>query len=67
MRATRPGCPFPVITSQERHWEERILLMTRGNRGALERAVTARRRKFPQATRLELLKLVYDEYVKDRE
>lgn len=52
---------------QEAKWEEKILLMTRGNRGALERAVTARRRKFPNATRLELLKLVHDEYVKDRE
>ena len=33
----------------------------------MERAVTARRKKFPHATRLELLKMVHDEYVKDRE
>ncbi|GHF32835.1 hypothetical protein HNQ07_000349 [Deinococcus metalli] len=67
MRASRAGGSSPRTGGQERQWEERILLMTRGNRGALERAVTARRRRFPGATRLELLKMVHDEYVKDRE
>lgn len=50
----------------ERHWEERVLLQTRGNRGALERAVTAKRRQYPRASRAELLKTVHDEYVRDR-
>ena len=72
MRASRAGGPMPLIYRplsgvQERQWEERILRLTRGNRGALERAVTARRRRFPQASRLDLLKLIHDEYVKDRE
>ncbi|PNY80140.1 hypothetical protein [Deinococcus koreensis] len=53
--------------AQEAQWEERVLRLTRGNRGALERAMTARRTRFPQATRLELLKMVHDEYVRDRE
>lgn len=52
---------------QEAHWEERVLALTRGNRGAMERAVTARRKKFPLASRTELLKMVHDEYLRDRE
>lgn len=70
LRFFRPGDGQRVVgrpMGEEARWEERILLLTRGNRGAMERAVTARRRKFPNATRLELLKLVHDEYVKDRE
>lgn len=55
------------VRAQEAQWEDRVLRLTRGNRGAMERAVTARRRRFPQATRLELLKMVHDEYVRDRE
>ncbi|WP_295818479.1 hypothetical protein [uncultured Deinococcus sp.] len=70
LRYFRPGDGHRVVgrpLGEEARWEERILLMTRGNRGALERAVTARRRRHPEKSRLELLKLVHDEYVKDRE
>lgn len=59
--------PSPFSGGQVRHWEDKILLLTRGNRGAMERSVAARQKKFPEATRLELLKLVHDDYVKDRE
>lgn len=66
--ATRPGTSKgpPGSRNAERYWEEKILRQTRGNRGALERALTARRRKYPQASRAELLEMVHDEYVRDR-
>ncbi len=66
--ATRPGAVKgpPAGRNAERYWEERILRQTRGNRGALERAVTARRRKYPHASRAELLQMVHEEYVRDR-
>lgn len=53
--------------AREAQWEERVLLLTRGNRGAMERAVTAKRKRFPNATRAELLKMVYEDYLRDRE
>ncbi|MEW6420134.1 MAG: hypothetical protein AB1511_00200 [Deinococcota bacterium] len=67
--ATRPGGQlkdFPRGRTAERDWEEKILRQTRGNRGALERALTARRRKYPHASRAELLEMIHDEYVRDR-
>lgn len=70
LRYARPGDGkrlFGTPQSAEAQWEEKVLRLTRANRGAMERAITARRRKYPQATRLELLKLVHDEYLKDRE
>ncbi|GGK98719.1 hypothetical protein [Deinococcus radiotolerans] len=50
----------------ERALEEELLRLTRGNRGAIERGVTAQRRQHPQASRAELLRRVRDEYVRDR-
>ncbi|GBF05154.1 hypothetical protein DAERI_030320 [Deinococcus aerius] len=66
--ATRPGTSKgpPAGRSAERYWEEKILRQTRGNRGALERALTARRRRYPHASRAELLEMIHDEYVRDR-
>ncbi|WP_119675238.1 hypothetical protein [Deinococcus sp. RM] len=50
----------------ERALEEELLRLTRGNRGAIERGVTAQRRRDPQASRAELLRRVRDEYLRDR-
>lgn len=43
----------------------RLMTVTRGNRGATKRAVTAKRRQFPRATRAELLEMVDDESRRD--
>lgn len=51
---------------QEKVLEQKLLSMTLGNRGAIERGVTAKRRQHPRASRAELLEMVYDDYVKDR-
>ena len=50
----------------ETHWMNKLQEITRGNTGAIERSVTAKRRKFPDATRAELLERVYDDYQRDR-
>lgn len=42
-----------------------LLSMTLGNRAAIERAVAARQRQFPHASRAELLRMVLDEYRRD--
>ncbi|MBB6017314.1 hypothetical protein ACFP9V_06795 [Deinococcus radiopugnans] len=39
--------------------------MTRNNRGAIERGVTAKRRNFPHASRAELLERVHTDYMRD--
>ena len=67
--ATRSGKTSsgpPTNRNAERYWEQKVLDQTRGNRGAMERAVTARRRKHPRASRAALLEMVHDEYVRDR-
>lgn len=63
--ATRPGGGTGA-RGDERDWEERLLRQTRGNRAAIERAVTAKRRQYPHASRAELLKMIHEEYVRDR-
>ena len=45
---------------------EKLMTITRGNQGAIERGVTAKRRAHPRANRAELLDLLYHEYLKDR-
>lgn len=50
----------------ERALEEELLRLTRGNRGAIERGVTAQRRRHPDASRADLLRRVRDEYLRDR-
>lgn len=47
-------------------WEQRLMSMTLGNRGAIERGVTAKRRQHPRASRAELLEMVYEDYLRDR-
>ena len=42
------------------------MAMTLGSAGAIERGVTAKRRRFPRASRAELLKMVHDDYLRDR-
>lgn len=42
-----------------------LLGMTLGNRAAIERAVIARQRQFPRASRTELLRMVLEEYRRD--
>lgn len=42
-----------------------LMKMTLDNRPAIERAVAARQRQFPHATRAELLRMVLDEYRRD--
>lgn len=42
-----------------------LLGMTLGNHAAIERAVTARQRQVPHASRAELLRMVLDEYRRD--
>ncbi|WP_216325484.1 hypothetical protein [Deinococcus aestuarii] len=68
--ATRPrgGAPRASSTGRtaELFWEEKVLRQTRGNRGAMERAVTAKRRNHPRASRAALLEMDHDEYVRDR-
>ncbi|MPY67101.1 hypothetical protein F8S09_10420 [Deinococcus sp. SDU3-2] len=54
-----------MMKTDEEVWLRRLLTLTRGNRGAIERAVTAKRRKFPRATRAELLEMIHDEYRRD--
>ncbi len=66
---TRPGDAAkapPASKNAERYWEQKVLSQTLGNRGAMERAVTARRRKYPHASRAELLEMIHDEYLRDR-
>lgn len=53
-------------TRAERALEEELLRLTRGNRGAIERGVTAQRRRHPDASRADLLRRVRDEYLRDR-
>lgn len=57
--------PWPA-SRREQVWQRRLLLLTRGDAGAIERGVTARRRKFPRATRAELLEMLHDDYLRDR-
>lgn len=67
--ATRPGGTSKSSSAgrgAEVHWERKILSQTLGNRGAMERAVTAKRRKYPRASRAELLEMIHEEYVRDR-
>ncbi|WP_425430317.1 hypothetical protein [Deinococcus planocerae] len=67
--ATRPRRvpkSSPAGKNAELHWERKILSQTLGNRGAMERAVTAKRRNYPRASRADLLEMVHDEYVRDR-
>ncbi|MBZ9714192.1 hypothetical protein [Deinococcus multiflagellatus] len=47
-------------------WERKLLSMTLGNRGAIERGLTAKRRQHPGASRAELLRRLHDDYVRDR-
>lgn len=60
------GGPPRSGQAAERHWMTKLMDITRGNTGAIERSVTAKRRRFPQATRAELLERVYDDYRRDR-
>lgn len=55
-----------VMKPEEEVWFRRLMSLTLGNRGAIERGVTAKRRKFPRASRAELLEMVHDEYLRDR-
>ncbi|MFC4638538.1 hypothetical protein [Deinococcus hohokamensis] len=50
---------------QEAQLEQKILRLTRNNRGAMERAATAKRQKHPVASRAQLLQMVHDDYVRD--
>ncbi|MDL2343305.1 hypothetical protein QOL99_03975 [Deinococcus sp. MIMF12] len=65
----RPGGfrppPRRTMKTDEEVWLRRLMTLTRGNRGAVERAVTAKRRTFPRATRAELLEMIHDEYRRD--
>lgn len=69
---SRPKSTSPKVqqralgNGQEKVLEQKLLSMTLGNRGAIERGVTAKRRQHPRASRAELLEMVYDDYVKDR-
>lgn len=68
-RSSAPGFrppPRKMFKTEEDVWLRKLMNITRGNRGAIERGVTAKRRKFPRATRAELLEMVYDEYVRER-
>lgn len=47
-------------------WERLVLSQTLGNRGAMERAVTSKRKKFPEASRAQLLEMVHEDYARDR-
>jgi len=64
---SRSGVRAPGRGSRaERALEEELLRLTRGNRGAIERGVTAQRRRHPDASRADLLRRVRDEYLRDR-
>ena len=65
-RAGAGGKRRKLGQSAEAFWMERLLRLTRGNRDAIERGVSARRAKFPQASRAELLELLYHDYLRDR-
>lgn len=58
--------PRRMMKTEEEVWLGKLMTLTLGNRGAIERGVTAKRRKFPRATRAELLEMVHDEYLRDR-
>ncbi|MFC5849750.1 hypothetical protein [Deinococcus petrolearius] len=72
---TRPPAPRPTprfqspsqrtVKAGEEQWTRTLLAMTRGNVGAIERGVNAKRRKFLRATRAELLEMLHDD-VRDR-
>lgn len=67
LRGPRSGVRAPGRGSRaERALEEELLRLTRGNRGAIERGVTAQRRRHPDASRADLLRRVRDEYLRDR-
>ena len=63
-----PRIPVKPIPTQgeEQLWREKLLTITRGNVGAIERGVAAKRQRFPQLSDAELLKLLYEEYLRDR-
>lgn len=63
-----PRIPVKPIPTQgeEQLWREKLLTITRGNVGAIERGVAAKRQRFPQLPEAELLKLLYEEYLRDR-
>ncbi|GGN39522.1 hypothetical protein [Deinococcus daejeonensis] len=65
LRSARSG-PRGSGPRAERALEEELLRLTRGNRGAIERGVTAQRRRHPDASRADLLRRVRDEYLRDR-
>jgi len=67
-RRSSPSCPphRRVTKTGEDIWLRKLMTLTLGNWGAIERGVTAKRRRFPRATRAELLEMVHDEYLRDR-
>ena len=58
--------PRRMEKTDEDLWTRKLMGMTLGHAGAIERGVTAKRRKFPRATRAELLEMVHSDYLRDR-
>ena len=69
-QAAPPGRPAPLprlpVQADEDLWTRKLMAMTLGSAGAIERGVTAKRRRFPRASRAELLKMVHDDDLRDR-
>lgn len=65
-----PARHIPVRPSgnsgEEQLWRGKLLSVTRGNVGAIERGLAAKRRRFPHLPESELLHLLYEEYLRDR-
>ena len=63
---SRDTRPLPSRTTGEvLQWERRVLTQLRGDRAAMERLLSARRRRFPHAGRQELLQHLHEEYTRD--
>ena len=50
----------------EELWLRKLLEITRGNKGAVERGVMATRRRHPRASRAEAMEMLYHDYLRDR-
>ena len=61
---SRPNRLMP--SGDEATLTRKLMTITRGNKGATERSVTARKRKHLRASRVELLELLYHDDLRDR-
>ncbi|ANC71745.1 hypothetical protein [Deinococcus radiodurans] len=60
------GKTTPVRRGQRVVWEPRVLLKLRGDRAEMERLILQQTDLFPRASREQLLKIIYDTRLRNR-